>query len=185
MSWSSVAWQLDDVHSPNSVSRASINLHLAHRMQKNLLPFSWKQTSPTPSAIGTLFRIYGNTKILLSYSVWSKISFLCVCKRAFIGSNLLSFSRSPGLWILTKLHLLTFFMQWLAAALLLIYSDRIAQDFHLIPFSDCFAENSQHFICSIWNYTDVILPHLYINVKEFQTKFLHFLNFSYCSHRTI
>lgn len=26
------------------------------------------------------------------------------------------------------------FMQWLAAALLLIYSDRIAQDFHLIPF---------------------------------------------------
>ena len=69
--------------------------------------------------------------------------------------------------------------------LLLCYSDRIAQDFHLIPFSDCFAENSQHFICSIWNYTDVILPHLYINVKEFQTKFLHFLNFSYCSHRTI
>ena len=69
--------------------------------------------------------------------------------------------------------------------LLLCYSDRIAQDFHLIPFSDCFAENSQHFICSIWNYTDIILPHLYINVKEFQTKFLHFLNFSYCSHRTI
>ena len=26
------------------------------------------------------------------------------------------------------------FMQWHAAALLLIYSDRIAQDFHLIPF---------------------------------------------------
>lgn len=26
------------------------------------------------------------------------------------------------------------FMQWHAAALLLIYSDRIAQDFHLIPY---------------------------------------------------
>ena len=108
MSWSFVAWQLDDVHSPNSVPRASINLHLAHRMQKKSASFSWKQTSPTSSATGTLFRIYGSTKILLLYSIWSKISFLCVCKRAFIGSNLLSFSRSPGLWILTKLYLLTF-----------------------------------------------------------------------------
>ena len=34
------------------------------------------------------------------------------------------------------------FMQWLAAALLLIYSDRIAQDFHLIPF-----EADQKFFC--------------------------------------
>lgn len=98
--------------------------------------------------------------------------------------NLAIPSRFPGSRIITSSLLLMRKHNGLWDSLL-CYSDRIAQDFHLIPFSDCFAENSQHFICSIWNYTDVILPHLYINVKEFQTKFLHFLNFSYCSHRTI
>ena len=45
--------------------------------------------------------------------------------------------------------------QWVSEKPLLHYSDRIAQDFHLIPFSA--GPFRQHFVCSIWNYTDIIL----------------------------
>ena len=37
------------------------------------------------------------------------------------------------------------------------YSDQFAQDSHLIPSSDCYADNNLHFISSIWNYTDIII----------------------------
>ena len=51
----------------------------------------------------------------------------------------------------------SYYVQWDNEGSLLCYSDRIAQDLHLIPSSDCYADNNLHFICSIWNYTDIII----------------------------
>ena len=51
----------------------------------------------------------------------------------------------------------SYYVQWDNEKSLLCYSDRIAQDLHLIPSSDCYADNNLHFICSIWNYTDIII----------------------------
>ena len=56
----------------------------------------------------------------------------------------------------------SYYVQWDNEKSLLCYSDRIVQDLHLIPSSGCYADYSQHFICSIWNYTDIIItrcPH--------------------------
>ena len=57
-------------------------------------------------------------------------------------------------------------IQWIIEALLPKYSDRIAQDSHLIPFSEYSADNIQHFICSIWNYTSDIISSFCRNVKN-------------------
>ena len=71
--------------------------------------------------------------------------------------NLAIQSRFPDFSIIASLPLLIHSVQWDNERKLLCYSDRIAQDSHLIPFSDCYADNNQHFICSIWNYTDIII----------------------------
>lgn len=58
------------------------------------------------------------------------------------------------------------------------YSDRIAQDSHLIPSSDCYADYSQHFICSIWNYTDIIITRCQFavnNLHNILSNFYHFM----------
>jgi hypothetical protein len=72
--------------------------------------------------------------------------------------NLAIQSRFPDFRICVPSPLLMQDAQWAIENSLLCYSDRIAQDLHLIPSSDCHAEDSQHFICSLWNYTTFIVP---------------------------
>ena len=62
---------------------------------------------------------------------------------------------------------------------LLCYSDRIAQDSHLIPSSDCYADYSQHFICSIWNYTDIIITRCQFAVNNPHNILSNFYHFMY------
>ena len=62
----------------------------------------------------------------------------------------------------------SYYVQWDNEKSLLCYSDRIAQDLHLIPSSDCYADNNLHFICSIWNYTDIIITLPFSDVNHFQ-----------------
>ena len=88
--------------------------------------------------------------------------------------NLAIQSRFPDFRIITSFLLLIQKVQWIIEKSLLCYSDRIVQDSHLIPFSEYFAENTQHFICFIWNYTDIIVSPFCINVKKFPTKNLQF-----------
>lgn len=71
--------------------------------------------------------------------------------------NLAIQSRFPDSRIIAPSPLLIPTVQWEYEISLLCHSDRIAQDSHLIPSSVHYAENKQHFICSIWNYTDVII----------------------------
>ncbi len=71
-------------------------------------------------------------------------------------------------------------VQWDIEKSLLCYSDRIAQDSHLIPSSDCYVDYSQHFICSIWNYTDIIIARCQYAVNNPSITFCHtpkFLSF--------
>ena len=91
--------------------------------------------------------------------------------------NLAIQSRFPDFSIIASLPLLIHSVQWDNERKLLCYSDRIAQDSHLIPFSDCYADNSQHFICSIWNYTDIIVARLLLVVNKLSKIFVHFVNF--------
>ena len=65
---------------------------------------------------------------------------------------------------------------------LLCYSDRIAQDSHLIPSSDCYADYSQHFICSIWNYTDIIIARCQYAVNNPHNILSNFYHFIYIPH---
>ena len=62
----------------------------------------------------------------------------------------------------------SYYVQWDNEKSLLCYSDRIAQDLHLIPSPDCYADNNLHFICSIWNYTDIIVTLPFSDVNHFQ-----------------
>ena len=61
----------------------------------------------------------------------------------------------------------SYYVQWDNEKSLLCYSDRIAQDLHLIPSPDCYADNNLHFICSIWNYTDIIIAPSSVDVNYF------------------
>ena len=65
---------------------------------------------------------------------------------------------------------------------LLCYSDRIAQDSHLIPSSDCYADYNQHFICSIWNYTDIIIARCQYAVNNPHNILSNFYHFIYIPH---
>lgn len=65
------------------------------------------------------------------------------------------------------------------------YSDRIAQDSHLIPSSDCYADYSQHFICSIWNYTDIIIARCQYAVNNPHNILSNFYHFMYSGKRSV
>ena len=65
---------------------------------------------------------------------------------------------------------------------LLCYSDRIAQDSHLIPSSDCYADYNQHFICSIWNYTNIIIARCQYAVNNPHNILSNFYHFIYIPH---
>ena len=72
----------------------------------------------------------------------------------------------------------SYYVQWDNEKSLLCYSDRIAQDLHLIPSSDCYADNNLHFICSIWNYTDIIITRCQFavnNPHNILSNFYHFM----------
>ena len=92
--------------------------------------------------------------------------------------NLAIQSRFPDFSIIASLPLLIHSVQWDNERKLLCYSDRIAQDLHLIPSSDCYADNNLHFICSIWNYTDIIITRCQFavnNPHNILSNFYHFL----------
>ena len=53
---------------------------------------------------------------------------------------------------------------------------------HLIPSSDCYADYSQHFICSIWNYTDIIIARCQYAVNNPHNILSNFYHFIYIPH---
>ena len=73
----------------------------------------------------------------------------------------------------------SYYVQWDNEGSLLCYSDRIAQDSHLIPSSGCYADYSQHFICSIWNYTDIIITRCQFAVNNPHNILSNFYHFMY------
>ena len=78
----------------------------------------------------------------------------------------------------------SYYVQWDNEKSLLCYSDRIAQDLHLIPSSDCYADNNLHFICSIWNYTDIIITRCQFAVNNPHNICQIFIILCYCSLRS-
>ena len=76
----------------------------------------------------------------------------------------------------------SYYVQWDNEKSLLCYSDRIAQDSHLIPSSDCYADYNQHFICSIWNYTDIIIARCQYAVNNPHNILSNFYHFIYIPH---
>lgn len=91
--------------------------------------------------------------------------------------NLAILSRFPGSRLIAPLSFSCYGTMDLRD-LLLCYSDRIAQDLHLIPSSDCYADNNLHFICSIWNYTDIIITRCQFavnNLHNILSNFYHFM----------
>ena len=98
--------------------------------------------------------------------------------------NLAIQSRFPDFSIIAPLPLLILYVQWNIEKSLLCYSDRIAQDLHLIPSSDCYADNNLHFICSIWNYTDIIITRCQFAVNNPHNICQIFIILCYCSRRS-
>ena len=78
----------------------------------------------------------------------------------------------------------SYYVQWDNERSLLCYSDRIAQDLHLIPSSDCYADNNLHFICSIWNYTDIIITRCQLAVNNLHNICQIFIILCYYSRRS-
>ena len=79
----------------------------------------------------------------------------------------------------------SYYVQWDNEKSLLCYSDRIAQDLHLIPSSDCYADNNLHFICSIWNYTDIIITRCQFAVNNPHNILSNFYHFMYSGKRSV
>ena len=98
--------------------------------------------------------------------------------------NLAIPSRFPGSRIITSSLLLMRKHNGLWDSLL-CYSDRIAQDLHLIPSSDCYADNNLHFICSIWNYTDIIITRCQFAVNNPHNILSNFYHFMYSGKRSV